>query len=106
MPRLSVTGMSPYCGDRGTEAQHLPSRPLAGRVGRVSEANADGVGGLHLLRTRGAPPDPSPPLASLAGGGEQRPKGGSPSPRRPSFLSIQHEIELLSRRRVDLEDLE
>src|ERR1700704_2172399 len=109
MPRLSVTGMSPYCGDRGTEAQHLPSRPLAGRVGRVSEANADGVGGLHLLRTRGRPrpptppppPPPPPPLASLAGGGEQRPKGGSPSPRRRSFLSIQHEIELLSRRRVD-----
>jgi hypothetical protein len=65
------------------QARPLPSRPLAGRVGRVSEANADGVGGLPLLRScdaknacseQAAPPtlDPSPPLASLAGGGEKR----------------------------------
>src|SRR6266852_45351 len=45
---------------------------VAGRVDRVSAANAGGVGGLRLLRARGAPtPDPSPPLASLAGGGER-----------------------------------
>src|SRR6266852_5567825 len=54
-----------------TEAPPLPSRPLAGRVDRVSAANAVGVGGLNLLRAGGAPtPNPSPPLASLAGGGE------------------------------------
>jgi len=49
----------------------------------VSEANADGVGGLRLLRAGEAKdascilvapptPGPSPPLASLAGGGEKR----------------------------------
>ena len=41
-----------------TEVSLLPSRPLAGRVGRVSEANADGVGGLHLLRICGDTPLP------------------------------------------------
>jgi hypothetical protein len=71
-------------GPQGRALPLLPSRPLAGRVGRVSEANADGVGGLRLLRAYNeakdacsllvAPPtpDPSPPLASLAGGGERR----------------------------------
>jgi hypothetical protein len=61
-----------------------PSRPLAGRVGCVSEANADGVGGLRLLLPCNdannasfllvAPPtpDPSPPRAARAGGGERR----------------------------------
>jgi len=45
---------------------------VAGRVDRVSEANAGGVGGLHLLLALWPPPtpNPSPPLASLAGGGE------------------------------------
>src|SRR5580658_4331494 len=62
----------------------LPSRPLAGRVERGGEAAERGVGGLRLLGICGerqnacseqaAPPtpNPSPPLASLAGGGEQK----------------------------------
>jgi hypothetical protein len=69
---------------QGTALPLPPSRPLAGRVGRVSEANADGVGGLRLLRACSeanvasfslvAPPtpDPSPPRAARAGGGERR----------------------------------
>src|SRR5205814_8220114 len=45
----------------------FPSRPLAGRVDRMSEANAGGVGGLFLLRASKVPPPgslrspPSPP---------------------------------------------
>jgi hypothetical protein len=57
---------------------------LAGRVDRVSGANAGGVGGLHVLRPCGeannacsvlaAPPTPNPfpPRAARAGGGERR----------------------------------
>src|SRR5580658_3800774 len=68
----------------GTETRLLPSRPLAGRVEQRSEAAERGVGGLRLLGICGgrqnacseqaAPPtpNPSPPLASLAGGGEQK----------------------------------
>ena len=48
----------------------LPSRPLAGRVGRVSVANADGVGGLRLLRSRGSPPPLTPPRHALRAQGE------------------------------------
>ena len=61
---------------KGTKVPHLPSRPrksglpdlrtivcetraspsfVAGRVDRMSAANAGGVGGLHLLRARVAP---------------------------------------------------
>ena len=36
----------------------------------MSEANADGVGGLHLLRARGGPPTPTPPRHSLRSQGE------------------------------------
>src|SRR6185312_15374873 len=56
------------------EVRLLPSRPLAGRVGRRRVATGDGAGGLRLLRACGRPPppDPSPPLASLAGGGERQ----------------------------------
>ena len=59
----------------GAALLFLPSRPLAGRVDRVSEANAVGVGGLHLRRSSRQPPtpNPSPPRASRAGGGERRP---------------------------------
>src|SRR5690348_10093787 len=77
-------------GVRSSTAQPLasPSRPLAGRVERRSEAAERGVGGLHLLcagnrRNTPAPclrppptPNPSPPLASLAGGGEQATASG------------------------------
>jgi len=68
----------------GRASPLLPPRPLAGRGGRRRSATADGVGGLRLLRPRNqaddagsvlaAPPtpSPSPPLASLAGGGERR----------------------------------
>src|SRR5262245_23824924 len=73
--------MKAACYGVDTAARLLPSRPLAGRVGRVSEANADGVGGLRLLRACDArnagfvlvappTPGPSPPRASRAGGGE------------------------------------
>src|SRR5262249_57028971 len=60
----------------------LPSRPLAGRVGRRRVATADGVGGLRLLRVCGwrttlapskrRPPPPTPPPhppRSRGGGG-------------------------------------
>src|ERR1700688_3415546 len=57
----------------------LPSRPLAGRVDRVSEANASGVGGLRLLRARewlhcrlcarGCPPPRPLPATRFARGG-------------------------------------
>jgi hypothetical protein len=73
-----------------TEAPHLPSRPrtsglpdlrinfcktragrgfVAGRVGRVSEANGDGVGGLRLLRGSGSPHPRSLPATRFARGG-------------------------------------
>src|SRR5215831_7240538 len=46
------------------------------------EANADGVGGLILLPVCGSPPtpNPSPPLAPLAGGGEQQVTPPAPWP--------------------------
>ncbi len=70
------------CGtcNQSTEAPPLPSRPLAGRVGRRSEAATDGVGGLHLLmRLSGRltpaphkrrPPPPTPPRHSPRSRGE------------------------------------
>jgi hypothetical protein len=36
----------------------LPSRPLAGRVDRVNEVNAGGVGGLRSLGICGGGPPP------------------------------------------------
>jgi hypothetical protein len=66
-----------------------PSRPLAGRVDRVSVANADGVGGLRLLfrrrftesrlfSARGAPHSRPLPATRFARGGRgetQRARG-------------------------------
>jgi hypothetical protein len=65
-----------------TTAPLLPSRPLAGRVGRVSEANADGVGGLRLHGASGAPrPRPLPATRYVRGGrGEE---GASVQLRNP-----------------------
>src|SRR5579871_2430867 len=73
----------------GTEVPSLPSRPLAGRVGRVSGANADGVGGLRLLMRprventsaseQARPPPLAPPRHSLRSRGE-----GSRPARCPS----------------------
>src|SRR5712671_2114743 len=53
-----------------TERPLLPSRPLAGRVGRRSEAATDGVGGLHVLRAGGRPPPLTPPRHALRARGE------------------------------------
>src|SRR5882672_655088 len=71
-----------------TEAQPLPSRPLAPEIGftrfrqyslaevgnirlrlRVA-SEASRVGGLHLLRARGCPPPLTPPRHSLRSRGE------------------------------------
>src|SRR5580692_9341907 len=72
----------------------LPSRPLAGRVGRVSEANADGVGGLRLLRIcemalptlarSKRPPPLTPPRHALRARGE----GNLPHLLRVSMLVL------------------
>src|SRR5947207_15370369 len=43
----------------------IPSRPLAGRVDRMSEANAVGVGGLFLLQASKSPPTRLASLATL-----------------------------------------
>jgi len=53
-----------------TETPLQPSRPLAGRVGRVRAARADGVGGLHVLPACGRPPPLTPPRHALRARGE------------------------------------
>ena len=57
-------------GELSTNTRHLPSRPLAGRVGRRSEAATAGVGGLRLFRACGCPPPLTPPRHSLRSRGE------------------------------------
>ena len=49
----------------------VPSRPLAGRVDRMSEANAGGVGGLILLRASKGPPTRLASLATLPANGRE-----------------------------------
>src|SRR5580704_18043610 len=68
----------------------LPSRPLAGRVERAAKLRVRGggttlapsqrIGALIACSAQAAPPtpDPSPPLASLAGGGEQGGRSSEP----------------------------
>ena len=52
-------------------AMAIPSRPLAGRVDRMSEANAGGVGGLFLLRASKSPPTRLAALATLPANGRE-----------------------------------
>ena len=52
-------------------AMAVPSRPLAGRVDRMSEANAGGVGGLFLLQASKSPPTRLASLATLPANGRE-----------------------------------
>ena len=76
-PRLSSSRLRPSTPSPRARlrdahiAMAVPSRPLAGRVDRMSEANAGGVGGLFLLRASKSPPTRLASLATLPANGRE-----------------------------------
>ena len=70
-PLAAIYPLSPRAAKDAHIVMAVPSRPLAGRVDRMSEANAGGVGGLFLLRASKSPPTRLASLATLPANGRE-----------------------------------